>query len=166
MPLHSVTALSDEARARVGDILNHALADEFALLMAARDSLRHVTDIQSRDLYELCSEQYRQLDRCIGQIGERARALGIAAQTGGRGPNRASRISPASGVDLSAACMMAELINLHDQMAERLRADAGTCAQCHGDPISAELLNGLIECHESIAWMLGELLEDQALVRA
>lgn len=166
MTLNSATALSDEARVRVGEILNHALADEFALSMAARDYHWHVTGPQSRNLYELFNEQYHELDRWIGRIGERARALGIAARTGWSDLIRAPRISPARGVDLSAACMMAELVHLHDQTAERLRADATACAERHGDPISAELLNGLIEYHESIAWMLGELLEDETLARA
>jgi starvation-inducible DNA-binding protein len=166
MTLHSATALSEEARARVGDILNHALADEFALSMAARDYHWHVTGPRSRNLYELFNEQYHELDRWIGRLGERARVLGIVAQTGWSDLIRAPRISPARGRDLSAACMMAELISLHDQTAERLRADAAACAERHGDAASAELLHGLIEYHESIAWMLGELLEDQALARA
>jgi starvation-inducible DNA-binding protein len=166
MTLNAATALSDEARALVGDILNRALADEFALSLAARDYHWHVSGPRFRNLYELFNEQYRELDRWIECIGERARALGVTAQTGWNDLIRAPRISPARGVDLNAACMIAELIGLHDQVAERLRTDANACAERYADATTAELLSGLVEYHESIAWMMGELLEDHALASA
>lgn len=150
----------------VGDILNHALADEFALSSAARDYRWHVSGPQFRSLEAVFDEQYRELDRWIEKIGERARVLGVAARTGWSDLIQTPRIAPARGADLNAACMIAELIGLHDQMAERLKADAELCAQQYSDAATAGLLGGLVEYHETIAWMLGELLEDRAVAQA
>lgn len=158
--------VSETARERLGEILNHALADEFALSAAARDYHWNVTGPHYRSLQEFFDEQYRQIDAWIEKIGERARALGVVARAGWAELIKAPRFTPARGADLTAPCMMTTLATLHEHMAERLREDCAACADEGGDAVTAELLRELIEFHETAAWMLGELLEDRELARA
>lgn len=166
MSPHTATALSDAAREQLGEILHRALADESALASVARDFHWNVTGPHFRNLTELFDEQYRELDRWIEKLGDRARSLGVALHTAGGELLQGARISPVAGAGLNAACMLAELISLHDRVASQLRADVDSCANRHGDAATAELLSGLIEYHETAAWILGELLEDRELAEA
>ncbi|HYP17683.1 MAG TPA: ferritin-like domain-containing protein, partial [Opitutus sp.] len=94
--------LSPEAREQVGSILNHALADEFALSAATRDYHWNVTGPHFRSLHELFDEQYHQIDALIEKLGERARVIGVVAQTGWTELINAPRFTPSRGADLSA----------------------------------------------------------------
>lgn len=158
--------LTPEARERVGDILNHALADEFALSAATRDYHWNVTGPHFRSLNELFDEQYHQIDGWIEKIGERARVLGIVAQSGWTELIRAPRFTPTRGADLNARRMMAVLIELHNRMVGRLRGDAEACAVECSDPVTADLLGELVEYHETTSWVLSELLDDRELAQA
>ncbi|HWA87679.1 MAG TPA: DNA starvation/stationary phase protection protein [Opitutus sp.] len=155
-----------ETRAGVGQILNHVLADEFALSAATRDYHWNVTGPQFRCLQELFDEQYRQLDRWSERIGERVRALGVAAKTGWRELVQARRFRPAPGAGLSADQMMAALIALHEYLAQHLQRDKDECAEQFGDGATAELLAELAEYHDTTAWMLGELMTDRERAEA
>ena len=150
----------------MGQILNHVLADEFALAAATRDYHWNVTGPQFRSLQELFDEQYRQLDRWSERIGERVRALGMAAKTGWRELVQARRFRPAPGAGLSADQMMAALIALHEYLTAHLQRDSGECAEQLGDAVTAELLAELAEYHETTAWMLGELMNDRERAEA
>jgi starvation-inducible DNA-binding protein len=160
------TTLSQDARDQVGSILNHALADEFALSSAARDYHWNVTGPHFRNLNEIFVEQYHQLDEWIERIAERARALGIAAQTGWTDLIKGTRFSPVAGTALNAAGMLESLMTMHERMVERLRADAEICATNGIQPIATGLLTELLEYHETAAWMLGELLADRERAQA
>ena len=58
-----------EARERLGQLLNHALADEFALSAVTRDYHWNVTGPQFRSLHEIFDEQYHQIDDWVDRIG-------------------------------------------------------------------------------------------------
>ena len=162
MYLNVNNELSAGAREHVGTILSHALADEFALSAATRDYHWNVTGPQFHSLHELFDEQYHEIDAWMEKLGERARVIGVAAQSGWTELIKAPRFTPVRGADLSARSMMSALAGLHDRMSACLRADARACAGTFGDSVTAELLNELAEYHESISWMLGELLQDRA----
>ena len=154
-----------EARERLGQMLNHALADEFALSAVTRDYHWNVTGPQFRSLHEVFDEQYHQIDDWVDRIGERARGLGITPRAGWRELVRARRFRPASGAGLPAAEMIAGLSALHASVAERLRADTNECAQL-GDTATARLFGELVEYHETTAWVLGEMQEERELAQA
>jgi starvation-inducible DNA-binding protein len=166
MNAHVNCSLSDEARECVGGILNHALADEFALSSATRDYHWNVSGPNFRSLNELFDGQYRDLDRWIERIVERARALGVTALSGWTELINAPRFTPRRGADLTASTMLAVLIELHDLMARQLDGDATQCAAECGDNVTSELLRELVEYHETTAWVLGELLEDCEFAQA
>jgi starvation-inducible DNA-binding protein len=154
-----------EAHERLGQILNHALADEFALSAVTRDYRWNVTGPHFRSLHETFDEQYHQIDDWVDRIGERARTLGITPRAGWRELVRARRFRPASGAGLSAGEMIAGLAALHGCVAERLQADVDEC-NALGDATTARLLGELIEYHETTAWVLGELQEERELAQA
>ena len=158
--------ITPEARERVGAMINQTLADEFALSAATRDYHWNVTGPYFRNLHELFDEQYHQIDSWIEKLGERARVLGIVAQTGWTDLINAPRFTPARGADLNARAMMSNLSELHTRMAGELRRDRRICSEQCADGVTAELLDELIEYHETTAWILGELLQDRDRAQA
>jgi len=153
------------ARERLGQLLNHALADEFALSAVTRDYHWNVKGPHFRSLHETFDEQYHQIDDWVERIGERARMLGITPRAGWRELVRARRIRPPSGAGLSANEMIAGLAALHYCVAERLRADVAEARQL-GDTVTGRLFDELIEYHDTTSWMLGELKEERELAQA
>lgn len=166
MYLNINNELAADAREHVGVMLNHALADEFALSAATRDYHWNVTGPHFRSLHELFDEQYHEIDDWIEKLGERARVLGVVPQTAWSELISAPRFTPTRGADLSARSMMTVLSELHDRMADRLRRDAEACAVDCGDHVTAELLKELVEYHETTSWVLGELLQDRERAQA
>ena len=157
---------SPEARPEIGGILNHVLADEFALSAATRDYHWNVTGPHFRNLRELFDEQYHQLDRWTERVVERARLLGVAAHTGWRDLVKLRRFRPAPGAGLSAGRMMTALIELHEYIGRELQREIERCVAQFGDAGTAELLGELAEYHETTAWLLGELLDDRERAQA
>ncbi len=166
MYLNVHNELSTQAREHVGAMLNQALADEFALSAATRDYHWNVTGPQFHSLHQLFDEQYHEIDGWIEKLGERARVIGVVAQTSWTELISAPRFTPMRGADLSARSMLAALSALHDRMSATLRREANECAKEHGDSVTAELLNELSEYHESTCWLLGELLQDRERAQA
>ncbi|ACB73916.1 Dps family protein [Opitutus terrae] len=156
------TVLTDEARTRVGELLNHALAEESALSVAARDYHWHVSGPQFRSLHEVFDQQHRELDGWVERLGERARGLGVAPRASWNELLAATQLRPARGADLNASCMLAEMIGMHDHVADWLRSKLASDT----DAATAELLHELVEYHETAAWMLGELIENHELAQA
>lgn len=154
------------ARTRVGEILNLALAAEFALSAATRDYHWNVTGPEFRSLHELFGEQYQEIDRWSERLGERAWALGIGARTGWRDLVRARRFRPAAGAGLSAGRMLSGLQELHAALVAPLQTGAAACEEQFADPTTAALLSELAEYHETAAWLLGEVLADRELAQA
>lgn len=158
--------LNEDAHQRATVILDQVLADEFALSMATRDYHWTVTGPHFRSLYELFDEQYRQLDQWMERIVESARHLGVTVRTGWRELAGSPRFTPVHGAELNPRTMMTALIALHTGMVERLRENVKTSQEQIGDRTLTDLLNELLEYHETAAWLLSELLQDRELAQA
>lgn len=152
--------LDDEARLAVGQILNLLLADEYVLYATARDYHWNVTGPAFLNLHRQFEEQYGQIAQWIDDVAERARAIGAGARGNWADLTSAARLSADPGIGLAAPAMLKALLNLHERMIVRLRADHETCLARFKDAGSADFLTGLMEQHEKAAWMLRAQLED------
>ena len=57
--------------------------------------------------------------------------------------------------------MIAELLDLHEEMIVQLRTDSQACTERFKDAGTADFLTGLMEQHEKAAWMLRAQLETE-----
>ena len=153
--------LNDEARLEVGQILNLLLADEFVLYATTRDYHWNVTGPEFRSLHLQFEEQYDQIAQWIDDVAERARAIGIGARGNWADLTKSARCSADTGIGLPADRMLAELLELHEEMIVQLRADSESCANRYHDAGTADFLTGLMEKHEKAAWMLRAQLETE-----
>jgi len=151
--------LGEKSRDKVGHLLNQALADEFHLSAATKDYHWNVTGPNFHGLHILLDKQYHELDIQIDAVAERARAIGVRAEGSWEELTRSARLEAVSGAGLPGMRMIRELLALHERMIVHLRADVDTCAGKLGDAGTADFLTGLMEFHETTAWMLRALSE-------
>ena len=150
--VNSGIGLTDEARRKVADMLNHLLADEFVLYAKTRGFHWNVVGPHFGPLHALFESQYEALDETVDEVAERARALdGRAAGSLGEFM-QLTRLKEASGA-LSDTQMIAALLADHEALVRVLRGAAAFAGEL-GDAGSEDFLVGLIERHEKTAWML------------
>jgi starvation-inducible DNA-binding protein len=152
------TGITGKARETFARLLNHVLADECSLSATTRDYRWSVTGPNLYSLHRLFDEQRRQLDYWLGQIFERTRAAGMAMfgeleQTSRAGPPVVEHPG------LAPQSMIGDLLARHEEMAKRLHTELAGI----GDPVTTELLQHLVEFHETSAWMLRVLHERPAV---
>ncbi len=146
--------LTDRNRQAVVDLLNTLLADEYLLYTKTRNYHWHVVGPQFNDLHKFFQEQYEALDDVVDEVAERARTLGgHALGTLGELAERA-RLAEKPGDHPDAGTMLSHLLADHEALIRTLRADLATALDKHGDAGTSDLLTGLMEKHEKMAWML------------
>jgi starvation-inducible DNA-binding protein len=152
-------SLGQKARANVGAILSHALAEELLLSTTTRDFYAKFPAFHS--LHKLFADQYRQLEQWLAELGNRTSVFGATPQ-----PNpeelAVARCLALRG-KVPERAMVGELLSLHEELAKRLQDDIRTCRHELGDQSTAEVLRHLVEFHETTAWMLRTVLEGSAL---
>lgn len=143
------------ARARdcVGVVLKHVLADESRLAAATRDYVWRVRGSPLQSLKRLFAEQGRQVDRWVSELAAHARSLGIAM-----GAVRDATSPDRCGEQGSPAVMIGELLALHEDMVTKLRTDVAVLEEDESE--EASFLEGLLEFHETTAWMLRLVLNE------
>ncbi len=153
--------LNDEVRLEVGQMLNLLLADEYVLYATTRDYHWNVTGPEFSSLHLQFEMQFGQIADWIDQVAERARCIGVGAQGNWADLMKAARTSADPGIGLPAEHMIAELLDLHEEMIVQLRTDSQACTERFKDVGTADFLTGLMEQHEKAAWMLRSQLETE-----
>lgn len=142
------TGITGKARESLAKILDHVLQDECSLLATTRDYRWNVTGPNLYSLHRLFDEQRRQLDFWLQRVMERTKLIGLGKAIPARMLARAEEAKRGAG--LPARTMIGDLLRQHEGLAHRLRDDLEHLR----DPVTADLLQGLVEFHETTAWML------------
>ena len=145
------TTPGGKARENLLNILNHALEEEIVLSSRMRGFLGRVTGPNFHSLYRLFGDQCRQIDRWLGEITARTRAIGTVARIGAGEVVDSARAAIKPRGPVPARNMVGELLALHEGIAARLREDL---VACRADSATADFLTRLAEFHETAAWML------------
>ena len=138
---------ASRAREKLARILNHALQEEVVLSATLRAFLGRLAGPNFHSLSRLLGDHRRQLDEWLQEIAARVRDGGTGAEELARGLDRVVGAADAA----PARDMIGELLDLHEGIAARLRGDL---AECGGDAATKSLLSGLVDFHETTAWML------------
>lgn len=96
----------------------------------------------------LFAEQGRQMQWWLSEIGSRAAALGVALKP-----------APGAGGAEAADNAITSILAQHEAVAEELRATLEELRARDPESDAVVLLDGLLEFHETSAWMLRLLLE-------
>lgn len=121
-----------------------------------RNYLARVTGPNFHSLFRLFGDQRRQVDRWLGEITARARAISSVAWVGVEEIAQSAKDAVAAPKAVPPRNMVGELLALHEGIAARLRAELAGCA---GDSATIDLLGRVVDFHETAAWMLRMVLQ-------
>ncbi len=146
--------ISETNKQSVADELNRLLADEFLLYTKTRKFHWNVEGPQFHDLHLFFEKQYDQLAVIMDEVAERIRKIGhYALGSMKQFLAEASLLEHENNATPSEA-MLQELLDDHETIIRRLRSDIDKFDEKYKDAGSADFITGLVEKHETMAWML------------
>jgi len=138
----------------VANELNKLLSDEFVLYTKTRKFHWNVEGAQFHDLHLFFEKQYNQLALIIDEVAERVRKLGHYALGSMKHYLKEASLLENEDQENTAESMLQELLDDHETIIRRLRADIDKFQEKYKDAGSADFITGLVEQHETMAWML------------
>ena len=143
---------------RSKDLMAVILSDEMTLYIKTRKFHWNVAGESFMELHKLFESQYSELEVIIDEVAERIGKLGGKTIGTMHEFTLLSRIVEYPNKYPVKKAMISELLSDHETLIAELRKDIDVCAdECH-DAGSADLLTGILQQHETIAWVLRRYL--------
>src|SRR5882724_3337869 len=139
-------------------LLSTVLADEVALYIKTRKAHWNVTGESFMELHKLYENHYKQLEEAIDEIAERIGKMGQKTIGTMSEFLELSNIKEHPGKYESTKDTIKELLADHETVIIQLRKDVDDCVEKNKDAGTADFLTGLMEQHETIAWILRRYL--------
>jgi starvation-inducible DNA-binding protein len=135
-------------------VLSILLANEMTLYIKTRKSHWNVSGDSFMELNKLYEGQYKQLEEMVDQIAERINSLGQKTIGTMHEYLKLASIKESPDKYLSSKDILKELLADHETMTLELRKIIKMCTTETNDAASADFLTGLLEQHESTAWII------------
>jgi starvation-inducible DNA-binding protein len=128
------------------------------LYIKTRKAHWNVTGESFMELHKLFEHQYKLLEESIDEVAERIGKLG--QKTIGTMDEfiKHASLKESPGKYLSSKETLQELLVDHETVIIQLRKDIEECADKNKDAGTADFLTGLMEAHETMAWILRRYL--------
>jgi starvation-inducible DNA-binding protein len=139
-------------------LLSSVLANEMTLYIKTRKSHWNVEGESFMELHKLFEGQYKQLEESIDEIAERIGKLGEKTIGTMSEYLKLSIIKENPGKYLSSKEILKELLSDHEVVIVELRKDIDDCVKKSKDAGTADFLTGLMELHETMAWVIRRYL--------
>lgn len=146
--------ISASHKQAVADELNKLLSDEFLLYTKTRKFHWNVEGAQFHDLHLFFEKQYNQLATIMDEVAERIRKIGHYALGSMKHFLQETSLLENEDNETSASGMLQQLLDDHETIIRRLRNDIDIFQEKYKDAGSADFITGLVEQHETMAWML------------
>ena len=146
--------ISEPNKQAVADQLNKLLADEFVLYTKTRKFHWNVEGAQFHDLHLFFEKQYDQLATIMDNVAERIRKIGHYALGSMSQFLKEASLLEHEDQETTSATMLAQLLDDHETIIRRLRKEIDVFQDKYKDAGTADFITGLIEQHETMAWML------------
>ncbi|MBA2612357.1 MAG: DNA starvation/stationary phase protection protein [Bacteroidetes bacterium] len=135
-------------------LLSTILANEMALYVKTRKFHWNVAGESFMELHKLFENHYKQLEEAIDEIAERIGKLGEPTIGTMTEFIKYSSVKEHPGKYTTSKEMIKELLMDHEIVIVLLRKSIDDCSEKTKDSGTADLLTGLMEQHETIAWIL------------
>lgn len=139
-------------------ILTMILSDEMILYVKTRKFHWNVAGESFMELHKLFQSQYTELEEIIDQVAERIGKLGGKTIGTMQEFIKHGSLKEHSGKFGSSKEMLKELLNDHETVIIKLRKDIDESGDKNKDAGTADFITGLMEQHETIAWILRRYL--------
>lgn len=150
--------LAEENLDKSINLLAVLLSDEMTLYVKTRKFHWNVAGQSFMELHKLFEAQYSELEKLIDNVAERIGKLGGKTIGTMNEFSLLTRIVEHPNKYPVQNAMLTELLNDHKTIIYELRKDIDICTdECH-DAGTADLLTGILQQHETIAWILRRYL--------
>jgi starvation-inducible DNA-binding protein len=146
--------ISEKKLSSITELLSVVLADQVTLYTKTRKFHWNVCGDSFMELHKLFENQYKQLEESIDEVAERISKLGGKTMGTMTEFGELSAVKEHPGKYPSSKEMIQELLQDHEIVIVQLRKSVDQCAEKLSDAGTADLLTGLMEQHETIAWTL------------
>ncbi len=139
-------------------ILSAVLANEVVLYIKTRKAHWNVTGESFMELHKLFQSQYTELEVSIDDVAERIGKMGEITPGTMTEFLKSSSLKEHPAKYTSSKDMIKELLSDHETVIIQLRKDIDACVEKNKDAGTADFLTGLMEQHETTAWILRRYL--------
>ncbi len=139
-------------------MLSIVLADEMTLYIKTRKFHWNVAGESFMELHKLFQAQYTELEETIDEIAERINKLGGKTIGTMKEFVALTRLKESPNKYPEQKDMMKELLHDHDSVIGLLREDIEACAKKSNDVGTVDFLTGVLQQHETTAWILRRYL--------
>ena len=139
-------------------LLSTVLSDEMTLYVKTRKFHWNVSGESFMELHKLFESQYTVLEEIIDEIAERINKLGGKTIGTMREFLELTRLKESPGKYPSQKDMLRELLSDHEFVIMELRKDIDIFSEKNKDAGTTDFLTGVMEQHETIAWVLRRYL--------
>jgi starvation-inducible DNA-binding protein len=139
-------------------MLSVVLADEVTLYTKTRKFHWNVAGESFMELHKLFQAQYTELEETIDEIAERINKLGGKTIGTMKEFVALTRLKESPNKYPEQKDMMKELLHDHDSVIELLRKDIEACTKKSNDVGTVDFLTGVLQQHETTAWILRRYL--------
>ena len=140
------------------NLLTLVLSDEMTLYIKTRKFHWNVAGESFMELHKLFESQYTALEIVIDEVAERINKLGDKTIGTMNEFTLLTRIVEHPNKYPVQKAMLSELLSDHEMLIAELRRDIDLCADENHDSGTADLLTGILQQHESFAWILRRYL--------
>ncbi len=140
-------------------LLSIILSDEMTLYVKLRKFHWNVYGESFMELHKLFQSQYTELEEIIDIVAERINKLGGRTIGTMKEFIDLSRLKESPDKYPSQKDMMKELLGDHETVVKQLRKDIEVCIDKISDAGTADILTGIMEQHETNAWILRRYLK-------
>lgn len=139
-------------------LLTEVLATEMVLYIKTRKAHWNVSGESFMELHKLFESQYSELEEAVDAIAERIGKMGEKTIGTMAEFIKYGAIKEQPGKYSSTTETIKELLSGHEAAAVMLRKNIDTAAQKNKDAGTADFFTGLLEQHETEAWVLRRYL--------
>jgi len=139
-------------------LLTAILANEMLLYVKTRKFHWNVSGESFMELHQLFQAQYTELEQTIDLVAERINKLGGKTIGTMKEFIELSTLKESPDKYPSQKEMMKELLEDYESMIIQLRKDIEVCNEKNKDAGTSDFLTGIIEQHETSAWVLRRYL--------
>lgn len=139
-------------------LLSPILADEMVLYTKTRKFHWNVSGESFMELHKLFQGQYTELEETIDSVAERISKLGGKTIGTMKEFLDLTRLTESPSLYPLQKEMIKELLADHETVIIHLRKDIEECGEKSKDAGTADFLTGLMEQHETTAWVLRRYL--------
>jgi len=139
-------------------LLETILSDEMTLYVKTRKFHWNVSGESFMELHKLFQAQYTELEETIDLVAERINKLGGKTIGTMKEFLHRTRLKESPDKYPSQKEMMKDLLSDHQELIVHLRKDINECTEQNKDAGTTDFLTGIMEQHETTAWILRRYL--------